>query len=476
MIRDYLRENLIFSFGITVIIIGVVFTSFYKLSESPVTWTDEGLIVQTSQNLVGQGVYGFQTAPNTIISPSFISTSFPVTYPIALSFKIFGISLFNARMVMAVYIIFLVTTVLFLFKNKIKEQLIWTLLLLGSFPPLYGHGKNVLGEIPGLFWVLLSALFLKKIEEGKSEWVNWVLFSLSFGMALVTKPIFILTLPGVFLVIWYLWKKDDGDIYKKIGLLGLSSFIPILIWFFTQFFATDGVSAILRYYSNPHSVNIIQAIITNLKDFVSNPRTLFVGGTFLLWTYSLIYSCYKSKKISLVEIYLYSLSLFVFVLYFRNPPYYRYFFITEALSLIFLTINLSRGYFDKVWIKNIVRVFLGLLVVFQLYQLSFNSWVAGSYQSHKTKIMTEVIGSITSDKTIFFYQAPEAVIFLKHFNYYQYFSGTVSTEFGQDNLNLIRERRDILVVTRGDLVATRPDLFSNYKTKKEFDRYVLLEK
>ena len=475
MIKNLDLNNFFYAIIIFVIFGMCIFFSFYKLSESPATWTDEGLIIQTAQNLAGQGIYGFQIAPGKIISSSFISTSYPVTYPIALSFKLFGISLFNARLVMALYIIFLVSAIFFIFKDRIKEQLIWALLLIGSFPPLYGHGKNVLGEIPGLFFILLSAFFIKKIEEGKQGLVNWSLFGLFFGLALSTKPIFILAVPGfLFVLIRMHFNKGEIDV-KKIIILFTSVLMPVLAWFWIQFFSTDSWLSILNFYINPHSVKIIPAVILNIKDFFTHTRTLFTGGVFTIWTITLAYSYYQNRKISLFETYLYTLSLFVFILYFRNPPYYRYFFISEALSVIFLTVNLFSFNFGKLWLKNAARVFLGLLFVFQFYQLGFHSWVADSYQSHRAEIMKKALGTLPSDRPIFVYQAPETIIFLKNYNYYQYFSGTTASEFGQENLKILKNGGDVLVLTKKDFLTINPSLFLRYSLLKEFDRYVVLK-
>lgn len=470
-----ISKNILFYFFISLIFVGVAYTSFYKLSESPQTWTDEGLIIQTSQNLVGQGKYGFQIAPGKIISPSFISTSYPVTYPIALSFSIFGISLINARYIMALYILSLLAVSFLFLRGRSREEVIWSLLLVSTFPPLYGQGKNVLGEVPGLVFILLSALFIQKIEQKKDEIIYWILFGLSFGLALVTKPIFILAIPAVFFVLLRMFYKEKNIDITKFIFFFISGLIPVLLWVNIQFYTTDSWFSILKYYSNPHSVDIVSAVSANIRDFIHNPRTLFFAFTFFVWVVSLLYSLKIKKLIHISTVFLFSFSLFVFVLYFRNPPYYRYFFLAEVLSLLFFSSNLFE-LFRLNWQKNLLRFFLCVLVVFQFHQLYFSSWISGAFSSNKTKIMTEVISSLPNNKTIYIYQAPEAVVFLKHYNYYQYFSGTITTEFGEDNLDLIKKREDLLVLTKKDLFEQKKDLFSSYKIIKEFDRYVIAGK
>lgn len=474
-----ISKNILYSIALTLFFTGVIFSSFYRLTESPPTWTDEGLIVQTAQNLSGQGKYGFQTAPGDIISPSFISTSYPVTFPIALSFKIFGENIFSARLVMAIYIILTILLVFLLFRTRPKEEVFLALALISTFPPLYGHGKNVLGEVPGLFFVLLSAIFLKKIEMeleiNKNRLLNWIFFGLFAGLALSTKPIFILLIPALIFVIFRMYFRENALNLKGVSFLLISCFVPVLLWLNFQFFSTDSWQSVLHYYSNPHSINITSAVVSNIKDYVSHPRTLFAGMIFLIWSIAVYYRYRKKEHIYLYEYFLYTFSFFVFVFYFRNPPYYRYFFLAETLSLIFLTNNLFL-FFNKGLYKATIKALLCVLVFYQGYSLYFNSWVADSINSNKSKIMSEVIGKIPEDKVVFFYQAPEAVIFLKHFNYYQYFSGTVTTEFGGSSLMYLDTRKDLSVITREDLFINNPVLFKDYKVLNKFDRYVTLKK
>lgn len=465
-----------FKFTVVVIFIIVAFVSFFKLTESPPTWTDEGLIVQTSKNLSLQGIYGFQIAPNELISPSFISTSYTVTYPIALFFDLFGANLLNARIVMGIYILLFFIAVFWISKNWAKEESIWTLLLVATFPPLYGHGKNVLGEIPGLFWLLVSAIFINNLYKNRGSLSNWIFFGITFGFTLVTKPIFILALPGMLYGLWIIHQRQSILNLKNILALLVSVTLPVLIWLLVQFDTGDGLRAIIGYYSNPHSVDIVQSVLINLKDFLTNSRTLFAGSIFIFWTGTLVYSKYLGRKIELMEIYLYTISFFVFVLYFRNPPYYRYFFISEILSLIFLSSNLFKYYSNINWIKYTLRLGLVFLVLFQAYQLGFNSWVADSYNSHRFSSIDSVVSKIPNDTQVFFYQVPEVVISLKHFNYYQYFSGTVSTHFGRQNIRLIKEKDHLLVVTKKDIFLNEPEIFDGYGVIKEFDRYVIASK
>jgi hypothetical protein len=450
----------------------VCFFSFYKLSESPQTWTDEGLIVQTAQNLVGQGIYGFQIAPGQVLSPSFISTSYPVTFPIAVSFYIGGIGLYQARVVMALYIIALLALIWLYIRRENPYWALATTAILATFPPIYGQGKNVLGEVPGLVFLLLSAYFLRKIEDGNWTWKNIILFGIFSGICVATKPIFILLLPGFVLISYFLFVRKEFK-FKKLLLLGFSFVLPIFAWVHFQFQSSDSISSVLGYYSNPHSLNILETVRFNVVDFLQHGHTLFSGTLFLLWSFVFLKSAWK-KETSLSEVFLYIFSVFIFANYFRNPPYYRYFFVAEILCLMFFVRNINIILKDLKHKRYIILLLLSALITSQLYSMVSGSWVASAYNSHRTAIMQNAIGSLSSRVPVFVYQSPEAVVFLKHFNYYQYFSGTKTTEFGAIDLQKLKNGDDLQVLTKPDFVSQFPELFNKYHEVSRFDRYVLL--
>src|SRR3989344_6541436 len=83
----------------------VTFAAAYRLTESPATWYDEGYLLQSSKNLALYGKQGLQTAPGVFASTATVSSGFPILAPVALSFKLFGIGLLQARLVMVLYIL-----------------------------------------------------------------------------------------------------------------------------------------------------------------------------------------------------------------------------------------------------------------------------------------------------------------------------------------------------------------------------------
>src|SRR3989344_6789566 len=145
---------------VLVCILGVVITaSLWHLEDSPRTWFDEGIYLNVAKNTASQGIYNIVLAPGIMGDMSYISTGYTLLLPIALAMKVFGPTLLVARLVMVGFLVGLVLLV-FLYIRRISG--VWPALLsaglLVTFSALYGHGKNVLGEVPGLFYLVFAVL------------------------------------------------------------------------------------------------------------------------------------------------------------------------------------------------------------------------------------------------------------------------------------------------------------------------------
>jgi len=175
----------------------VVFFSSFHLFESPQTWTDEGLIIQSAEGLLHTGRAALPVAPGVFDQGWYITTGYPVTLPVAGMFSIFGVSLEAARLVMLAFLICFFAALFLYSRRAIGGTAAWFgFFLLVFFGPLYGDGRNVLGEIPGLLFIVLSLFPLIRGEvltRKESMWIGvWA------GFAVATKPIFILLLPALF--------------------------------------------------------------------------------------------------------------------------------------------------------------------------------------------------------------------------------------------------------------------------------------
>lgn len=453
-----LSEKYIISVFFVLGFIILLYFSFENIKETPPVWMDEGIIIQTARNLSNFGVAGLRIDSNTIVSAGYVTTSYPVTLPIAGVFHIFGVDILNARIVMAVFIIFLIISVLFWLNKNISPNIYITLLslfLIVTFPPLYGDGKNVLGEIPGLFFLFMSMISLEyayysylNSDSLRDKVLLTVTTFFLVGVTVVTKPIFIILLPAIITVLlFYLLKHRHNINYKYFSIIllfGMISFLlPIILWIHIQFHG-ETIKEMLSIYANPHSTNLLRSIITNLKRFVTESQPIYTLLMILVWTVALFIRLKKGYRIKISESVLYLFSILIILAYLRTIGYYRYFLLGEFVAITVLFTNIS--YLTKTSLKAIYITSI-ILIGIQSYQLLYTSWIAQYRNSSQSSELKMFLGNIPEDKEIFVYQAPELTTFISHENYSQFMDITETIRVGSTSLDRIRKGLPSVIAT-----------------------------
>jgi 4-amino-4-deoxy-L-arabinose transferase-like glycosyltransferase len=250
----------------------VLFLAGFQVFDSPETWLDEGLIIQSAMGLLETGKASLPVAPDVYEPAWYITTGFPVTIPLAAVFALFGTSIVSARIVMLLFILcFYSALFIYIFKTIGGRAAYVSFLLLVFFAPIYGHGRNVLGEVPGLFFILLTVLVLPR--AGALLPKRAFLIGMGTGLAVATKPIFILFALGILIALIVRRKELRLKDVFVIGMLGFC--IPIFLWLITQFDSTT-IFRVLSVYANPHDVNILNALIVNAKRLCTEGQPLYV--------------------------------------------------------------------------------------------------------------------------------------------------------------------------------------------------------
>jgi len=182
----YFPKKAIWLIAITIILLTL---SFYRLDTAPPLWWDEGWTLNVARNWVEQGHYG--QLLNGEPRSAGLSGHFPVVATVALSFKLFGIGAWQARLPFAFYtwgvfaIIFILSLKLY---NKTVAWVTLAVLLLmtgGLISPPLIEGRQVMGEMPAIFFLLIGYLFL---YFAFSDSMQFLLVSIVFwGIALRTK-------------------------------------------------------------------------------------------------------------------------------------------------------------------------------------------------------------------------------------------------------------------------------------------------
>src|SRR6266508_712585 len=202
-----------------------------NLPYAPRTWFDEGSHLHVPKTLVQHGVYADISSEGYRYYGPTVGVGPTVMLPIALVFKLFGVGLLQGRLVIVAYLFVALAAFYAIGRRKhgsLVALLALTLLLASrtfSYDGLIEYGRQVLGEIPGLAFLLLGTLaWLAALMKGGGQRGSFVVLSgLGFGMALVTKNQFVLIIPPVLLLIGLLdWR------YYRAGSWGLR-LVPLII-------------------------------------------------------------------------------------------------------------------------------------------------------------------------------------------------------------------------------------------------------
>ena len=184
----------------------VLFLVFYNLTRFPVTWYDEGSHLHVPKTLIEYGKYADRSSEGFRYYGPTVGVGPTVMLPIAGVFYLFGIGLLQARMVMAIYL--LITIFVFFQFSKLLggERIAWiaTLLLITSQGiALLEYGRQVLGEVPGMLFLLL-ALWIWFKEFEKPSLGRLVLVGVLAGLATVTKNQYLIVIAPTFAAGWFL--------------------------------------------------------------------------------------------------------------------------------------------------------------------------------------------------------------------------------------------------------------------------------
>ncbi len=208
----------------------VWFFVFFHLTSFPEPWFDEGSHLHVPKTLVNYGVYADYSSDGFRYYGPTIGVGPTVMLPIAGMFKLFGFGLFQARIVVGLYMI----AAVFVFHKLVKDlsngtlALVATLLLVSSRSILFlNYGRQILGEVPGLFFLVLG-LVLWFTNWGNNNWKRLALIGLFFGLAMITKYQYLLFLAPTLILSWFLdifyYKTASHKNFLIPGIVAAGSF------------------------------------------------------------------------------------------------------------------------------------------------------------------------------------------------------------------------------------------------------------
>ena len=220
------QKTLLWIFGL----LAVYFFVFHNLTRFPAPWFDEGSHLHVPKTLVTYGVYADISSEGFRYYGPTIGVGPTVMLLIAAMFKLFGVGLLQARIVMALYLLAAIYLFYRLVEHLAGNRVSWIALalILSSRSVLFlEYGRQLLGEIPGFFFILI-ALYLWFSKWNGNDWKRLSLIGLLFGLAMITKYQYLLFLAPTLILSWFLdifyYKTSTHRNFLVPGIIAAGSF------------------------------------------------------------------------------------------------------------------------------------------------------------------------------------------------------------------------------------------------------------
>lgn len=469
------KKNLI----LLALLVLLIFFGVWRLPYSPATWFDEGINLGIAKSLITKGVYSLEIGPDDFVLDRqfLITTNYPVLLPLALSLKLFGMNLTAARLPMVLFLVLFFFSAYSLLKRIYsKKAAIMALALVVSFVPFYGNGKAVLGEVPGLFYLLSGLLLLR---EAKS-WKRLFLAGLFFGLSAATKPFFLIILPAFLIGEVLIFKRLKAVFTKRTLAVFGGTLIPLIGWIVTILpkISFSEIIKAITYYSNSYAAqNFTELIFSNFLRFFSEITPLHFSLLFAVVLIAIILKRAKKEKLEGVEIILLAFVFINILWYLKTPGWYRYFF--PAHLMLFLLFPASLGYILGSKKKIAAAAIILLFLVQSSYLISKRNDTL--YNSSETNDFSEYVSArIKPDSEILLINSPSAAFLLDTGKIYQFLQINPALFFGKNTLLGANGFYDY-VVTNGSLEGVFIDdlsgiLNSRYEMIKNLGHYSLYKK
>ncbi|MFH1565742.1 MAG: glycosyltransferase family 39 protein [bacterium] len=311
---------------------------------------DEGVHAFAAKTLAFEGVYGLKNGTDFLAFDRRIAVGPTIIVPVAILFKLFGVSILTIRAIPGLYFILFIFCFYFLIKREFGQKVAFltSLLILSSqwsfwrevalFNPIY---RTLTGESAGLFFLTLSLLLWRK------KFIS--IFIL--GLAVLTKYQFVLAIP-VFLFVQSIPLKKL-NIYRLITLF-VVSMLPMLFWFGYQYLYlghTQFINEIISYknFSNQTFNFSFLRIKQNIVDkwMELNPLALKIYFTLPAIIFGWFYIIKSELRKEPLKMFLIIFPTIWMFWYIFSRGYIRYEIPGLYFSLIFLSLFFVNSFKER---------------------------------------------------------------------------------------------------------------------------------
>jgi hypothetical protein len=307
---------------------------FYNLAHYPTIWWDEAIFSETAANLSQAGRYALTVqSPDQLSDLDYrISTGPAVILPVALAYRLLGVSLLNGRLVAAFYLLFAFLA-LYLGARRLwgsSTALLAVVLGLLGTDVLY-WGRSVLGDVPALGLFLCGTWLLLRSLDSDSRLLLF-LGGVFLGLAFTAKEFYgIAFLPPVFALVRE-HRRHFGRLLRRLVLFGLGLSLPLLAYLALKIVILGSLTLAVKHF-------LVQKML--LKNEFFTPLTLgrvypesfaYLLGHPLFWLGLLgSYWCWRRRGLS-PGLTLWLANFFLWTLIYLTAVYWHRF----ALPALFL--------------------------------------------------------------------------------------------------------------------------------------------
>lgn len=400
----------------------LVLLYFYNLEYAPNFWYDEAHNMLVSKSIVNNGAYALDSANGLLPFDALISTGPTFLMPVAASFKLFGMGVWQGRLISAIamissiFMMYLISR--YIFNEKIAVIAIY---IYATSPWFVYYGRSGLGDMLAISLLFFSSfLWLKANENNDSKLL--LMSGIFFGMAALTKYAFLLVIPLLvftFAISAYIKKP----IKIKSIIFPFASIITIFVlWYLYQasIIGYEGISgrlAEVRNFIIPNSAfNPSKNIIYSLAYLIMENKIIFtLGLPSLFYIIILTLDRLKENKVDIKTTYLLLILSVWFTWYlvssgtqrFANPALAIFcIFIAKTLYDFFLRQSSEHKDSDK------YRYQVGMFIVFAIVFVNMASDISlvKAHNDDAQKFSSYIESNISPNHTIT--SKEEEIVFL----------------------------------------------------------------
>lgn len=336
------------TYAVLVLVAGLTaFLLLYRLADYPAPWYDEGSHLHVAKNFAINGIYADYSSEGLRYYGPAVGVGPTVMLPTALLFQLFGVSIPLARLLIVVYGMLALVLVYLLGRKLINARagvVALMILLLSPGVDFVYNARTVLGEIPGLFF-LLAGLVLW-LGPGQKSIGRLAAVGILIGLACITKNQYALFILPALLLSWIadlIYYRQRG--WRYFVIPGIIAGVLFFAWTFVVLFALGESDSLSENLSTLGAASSGAFFLFGFEEMQRALRYLVDGTVYGgLFIPALVYGLYLSLRRTDDGQDWGILSLFVLValgLFISSLAWARYAFPAVALGAFFVARALS---------------------------------------------------------------------------------------------------------------------------------------